>query len=201
MAFDCTTHAPCALVYQSELDFVSRCILDRKHIETGGELFGFWTATGIPVVLFAIGPGPKANHQATFFNQDIDYLVRVGRRLIRQFGLQHIGEWHSHHQLGLAQPSVHDAHTMSSCIANRHLGRFVMGLGNCDESCSTFNAFEFVEGHGTDFHALPWDIKPGTSPFRAAIENDRELMGLLVAPRTPAARQGAMLFAEETWQE
>lgn len=32
--------------YQSELDFVSRCILDRKHIETGGQLFGFWTSRG-----------------------------------------------------------------------------------------------------------------------------------------------------------
>ncbi len=44
-------NAPCALVYQSEMDFVSRCILDCPNIETGGELFGFWTATGIPVVL------------------------------------------------------------------------------------------------------------------------------------------------------
>ncbi len=66
-----------AIIYRSELDFVSRCILDRTHIETGGQLFGFWTGKGIPVVLFAIGPGPRANHQVTFFNQDVQYLVSV----------------------------------------------------------------------------------------------------------------------------
>ena len=42
------------IIYRSELDFVSRCILDCPNIETGGELFGFWTAGGIPVVLFAL---------------------------------------------------------------------------------------------------------------------------------------------------
>lgn len=191
-------NAPCALVYQSEMDFVSRCILDCPNIETGGELFGFWTATGIPVVLFAIGPGPNANHQATFFNQDVDYLVRVGRGLIRRFGLQHIGEWHSHHQLGLAEPSAHDAQTMTSCINQRHLGRFLMGLGNCDGDCSTFAAFEFVEGR-KEFRSLPWDVKAGKSPFRVAIESDGELMKMLCSPKTEVAKHGALLTVEEDW--
>lgn len=201
MAFDSVTHAPCALVYQSELDFVSRCILDCPRTETGGELFGFWTATGIPVILFALGPGPRANHQTTFFNQDVDYLVRVGRRLIRQFGLQHIGEWHSHHQLGLAQPSAHDAATMASGISNRQLGRFLMGLGNCDGRYSTFNAFEFVEAAGSDYRPLPWNVKPGTSPFRLVIEQDAELMQMLLAPQTATPCHGEMRLVEETWDE
>lgn len=94
--------ASVAMIYRSELDYISRCILDSKTIETGGQLFGFWTSTGIPVVLYAIGPGPHANHQCTFFNQDVDYLVKVGKMLLQRYGLQHIGEWHSHHQLGLA---------------------------------------------------------------------------------------------------
>ena len=84
--------APCAVIYQSELDFVSRCILDRPDIETGGQLFGFWTARGVPVVLYAIGPGLQANHQLTFFNQDVEYLKLVGNLLLEKFGLQHIGE-------------------------------------------------------------------------------------------------------------
>ncbi len=190
--------APCAIIYQSELDFVSRCILDFPNIETGGELFGFWTAAGIPVALFAIGPGANANHQATFFNQDVDYLVRVGRTLIRKFGLQHIGEWHSHHQLGLAEPSAHDAQTMTSCIDQRHLGRFLMGLGNCDGVRSTFAAFEFVEGR-EGFRPLPWDVKVGVSPFRAAIEADDELMRMLCSPKTATANYGDLLTVEESW--
>lgn len=35
--------ADTVLVYQSELDYLSRCILDYPHIETGGQLFGYWT--------------------------------------------------------------------------------------------------------------------------------------------------------------
>ena len=54
--------ADTVLVYQSELDYLSRCILDYPHIETGGQLFGYWTSAGVPVVLYAIGPGDKANH-------------------------------------------------------------------------------------------------------------------------------------------
>lgn len=168
--FDANTRAPCAIIYESELDYVKKCILDSPDIETGGELFGLWTATGVPVVLYAIGPGPDANRRATFFSQDRSYLVTVGRRLIARYGIQHVGEWHSHHRLGLAVPSAHDAETMSSVIRSRHLGRFLMGLGNCTATEATFNAFEFVEGHGAAYAQLPWDVKAGASPFRLAEE-------------------------------
>ena len=49
--------ASIAIIYKSELDYISRCILDNTNIETGGQLFGFWTADNVPVVLYAIGPG------------------------------------------------------------------------------------------------------------------------------------------------
>lgn len=166
--FNASTRAPCAIIYASEMDFIKTCILACPNVETGGELFGLWTATGVPVVLYAIGPGPNANHQVAFFNQDKEYLVTIGRRLIARYGIQHIGEWHSHHQLGLAVPSAHDAETMSSVVQSRHLGRFLMGLGNCTATEATFNAFEFVEARGAAYAQLPWDIKVGVSPFRLA---------------------------------
>ena len=37
------------LIFKSELDYISRCILDRKNIETGGQLFGYWSEDGRPV--------------------------------------------------------------------------------------------------------------------------------------------------------
>lgn len=186
-----------AVIYQSEIDFVSRCILDCSNIETGGELFGFWSAGGIPVVLFAIGPGPNANHQVAFFNQDLEYLKKVGRYLYRKYGLLHIGEWHSHHQLGLAQPSGHDASTMATSIANNHLGRFLMALGNCTAEESVVNAFEFVEGCGTDWRHIPWEIKGVKSPFRVTIESDSEINKILVEPFTLIARHGHLFEVEE----
>ena len=35
-----------AIIYRSEIDYISRCILDYPNIETGGQLFGYWTALG-----------------------------------------------------------------------------------------------------------------------------------------------------------
>ena len=46
------------------------------------------------------------------YQSELDYLEMVGGILVHEFGLQHIGEWHSHHQLGLAHPSGHDARTI-----------------------------------------------------------------------------------------
>ena len=168
-----------AMIYRSELDYISRCILDSKTIETGGQLFGFWTSTGIPVVLYAIGPGPNANHQSTFFNQDVNYLVNVGNILLQRYGLQHIGEWHSHHQLGLAHPSGHDASNMQMVINQKHLGQFLLCIGNCDAHASTLNAFSFLEGQQNYLHAS-WLIKEMDSPYRQLV--DRELHDILLHP-------------------
>ncbi len=181
-----------AIVYQSELDFISRCILDYPHIETGGQLFGFWTAAGIPVVLFAIGPGPRANHQAAFFNQDVDYLVRVGQMLIGRYGLQHIGEWHSHHQLGLARPSGHDAATMVHCIKRQNLRQFLLCIGNCTDTASELNAFAFTQDAGYDYVHAAWDVKTGASPFRTVIARDAALTALLTEPATVHPSIGAI---------
>lgn len=185
--------AEIAIIAKSEIDYISRCILDYKHIETGGQLFGDWTADGTPRVLYAIGPGRNANHQSTFFNQDVDYLVKVGRLLNEKFGLQHIGEWHSHHQLGLAHPSGHDASTMATSIKNNHLGRFLLCIGNCTETASTLNAFNFTEDTGLDYVHAKWLVKQYESmPLREII--DRELQHLLIHPKTSKACHGNLLL-------
>ena len=183
---------PTVIVYQGELDFISRCILDYPNIETGGQLFGFWTAAGVPVVLYAIGPGTRANHQVAFFNQDIEYLTKVGGVLASQYGLQHIGEWHSHHQLGLAHPSGHDAATMVHGIKRQNLGRFLLCIGICAEVSSVINAFNFTQDSGSDYVHAAWDIKPGESPYRNAIDANPRLVQILTMPLTSKACHGTM---------
>lgn len=189
--------AEVAIIAKSEIDYISRCILDYKHIETGGQLFGDWTADGTPRVLYAIGPGRNANHQSTFFNQDVDYLVKVGRLLNEKFGLQHIGEWHSHHQLGLAHPSGHDASTMVTSIRNNHLRRFLLCIGNCTDTASTLNAFNFTEDAGLDYVHAKWLVKQYDSmPLREII--DRELQHLLIHPKTSKACHGNLHLVNAT---
>lgn len=183
-----------AIIVKSELDYISRCILDYKNIETGGQLFGYWSANGTPIVLYAIGPGKNANHQVTFFNQDIDYLVEIGTILNQKYGLHHIGEWHSHHQLGLAQPSGHDASTMVTSIRNKHLGRFLLCIGNCTNTSSTLNAYNFTENSGRHYIKAKWLVKQheGLS-FRSII--DRDLTGLIIHPCTQEACHGNLYLA------
>ena len=69
------------LTNQEEMDILSRFILDYKNIETGGQLFGYWTFDGKPVVLYVLGPGPMAGHHSAFFMQDLDYLRKCARIL------------------------------------------------------------------------------------------------------------------------
>ena len=165
------------VIFKSEFDFISSCILDYPNTETGGQLFGYWTAGGTPIVLYAIGPGRNANHQRTFFNQDVDYLVNVGHELKARFGICHIGEWHSHHKLGLARPSGHDVNTMISTIREKNLGHFLLCIGNCDGNRSTLSSFICDD---KSCSPSEWDIIKGESPIRN--QADRQLGSILLHP-------------------
>lgn len=172
--------APMAIIYRSEMDYISRCILDYQHIETGGQLFGFLTEYGVPVVCYAIGPGRNANHEVTFFNQDTHYLQSIYNELNRRYQLQYIGEWHSHHQLGLAKPSGHDAQTIINGIERHQFRHFLLCIGNCSNGRSTLNAFTFHLNHPDDYQHVPWKVCEMTSPYRPIV--DRDLKHLLVHP-------------------
>lgn len=180
--------APTAIIYQSELDYLSRCVLDYPDIETGGQLFGFWTNQGVPVILYVIGPGRNANHQPTFFNQDTDYLMAVGNELLNRYSLCHIGEWHSHHQLGLARPSGHDARTMLNGLIRIPQRRNILCIGNYRNGRSTVNPYNF---HENDLHGYTdalWQIIEMDSPFRKIA--DRELSDILIHPINQTPRHG-----------
>lgn len=179
------------IIYQSELDYLSRCILDYPNIETGGQLFGFYNSKGIPVVCYAIGPGPHATHQPTLFNQDFDYLDTIGLAINHEFGLQHIGEWHSHHMLGPDYPGNDDVQTMRYTIDEMHLGKFLLCIGTLNGSAATVNAFTIYENNSV-IYQNKWHIKALPSPYRAVI--DSRMKDLLQHPRTQEPRLKNMLI-------
>ena len=173
-----------AEIYRSELEYVLRCILERPHIETGGELFGFWKDDGTPVVAYALGPGPDANHELAFFNQDLRYLTNVGAALTGKYGLEHIGEWHSHHGLGLAHPSGHDAATVAHGVRSHGRNRFLLCIGTCTERSASLGGFAFTKDGGEDYSHVDWRIIGADSPFRGAVDGDCALSDILVHPLT-----------------
>ena len=79
-----------------------------QHIETGGNLFGLWTASGSAVIHVVPGPGKNCRRTTTSFHQDIEYLHRVGRFVNGNYMFCHVGEWHSHHSLALNKPTSAD---------------------------------------------------------------------------------------------
>jgi len=186
-----------AVIFKSEMDFICKCILERPSIETGGQLFGYYTASGEPIVMYAIGPGPKANHQVAFFNQDIDYLRKEGRELKSRFGIHHIGEWHSHHQLGLAHPSGHDASNMVTTIREKGLGHFLLCIGNCDGHNATINPFH-CDGNG--YSIGEWDVIPFESPIRRIAESSvSENSEGTVSDHKEAEKNGRPQYPEGYW--
>lgn len=188
-----------AIIYRSEMDYISRCIHDYPNIETGGQLFGYLTENGSPIVCYAIGPGRNANHQTAFFNQDTEYLQSIYNELNRRYGLRYIGEWHSHHQLGLAKPSGHDASTIVHGIQKHNFRHFLLCIGNCDNNYnSTLNAFTFhINDQYHYFHA-PWKIIETESPYRPIV--DRDLQHMLCHPRYSHAGYGSNFIVSDSGQ-
>ena len=99
------------------------------HIETGGNLFGLWTTEGNIVVHAVLGPGKKCKRTDVSFHQDIEYMSRVGTFLNTNFMLCHIGEWHSHHQLRLNEPSAGDKRTVRQNYP-KGVKKFLVIIGN-----------------------------------------------------------------------
>jgi hypothetical protein len=162
-----------ALIYESELAFISRCVMDFPHIETGGDLFGFWTYSGYPVVQYVIGPGLGARRTEVAFYQDREYLITAGTTLRDTHGLQHIGEWHSHHRLSLAKPSQGDIRTVSEAMRNYKLSKFFLVI--CNIECINYatntriNGFLFSPTSEREYDHCGWVILKGESPITQAL--------------------------------
>lgn len=178
-------------IYREELDFMMRVILDSPQMETGGNLFGYWTAEGDAVVVYVLGPGPKSVRRFTSFAQDADYLQRHVDLLSREHRLSHIGVWHSHHGLGLSHPSGGDVQSIHEGMYADGLSRCVLAIGVCVRQRASANAFSFVNlHHRVTMEQRPWLVVPGEGPVRARY--DAAHGDSLIFPFTSVAVYGEM---------
>ena len=99
-------------MFEEDYQMMVSLVLNYPDLETGGDLFGLWTANGDAVLHVILGPGQNCKRTGASFYQDIGYLQRNGELLTKDYMLCHIGEWHSHHQLHLFQPSGGDSSTV-----------------------------------------------------------------------------------------
>ncbi len=173
---------PKVFIHKSELDIISRYVMDYPDLETGGDFFGFWSKDGDPVIQLVIGPGKKTTRTPTSFYQDIEYLKKCGQFLHNRFHLEHIGAWHSHHRLSLREPSSGDINTMQNALKDDKVSRFLISIFNIDDDSGvSFEGFLFTKDNFEEYTRCIWNIEEGESPIREAVMKSQS--GLLEIPR------------------
>ena len=113
-----STLAPRLVVSREAQDFIRREVEGfRRDLETGGILMGRSESASIITVTHASGPGPNAIHEPTYFLRDTAYCAAVLRDHYERFGIDYVGEWHSHTDL-LRHPSGGDLLTLSRIMSD-----------------------------------------------------------------------------------
>jgi len=165
------------IIYEDELSRIAGWVEEYPNLETGGDLFGFWTHSGAPMVEFVLGPGKKSRRKSTSFYQDVDHLIEAGEFLRDKHGLQHIGEWHSHHQMGLAQPSGGDANTVFRALEKYSFPNFLLCIANLRADPENLRKKQIVNvgcflfsPSRTHYRTGAWVVLPGESPIRASLK-------------------------------
>lgn len=165
-----------ASIYDSELEFISRCVLDYENLETGGDLFGYWDKNGNPVVLFVTGSGKNTKRTNGSFYQDIDYLHECVQYLYKNHALEHIGSWHSHHEMNLSYPSSGDSATVMNSLNSFPAGKFLLVICNIlsvrNKEVSV-NGFIFSKTQ-ENYREIKWvTLLAKESPYRKEIDKDK----------------------------
>jgi len=173
------------IIYKGELEYISRCILDYPNLETGGNLFGFYTTFRIPVIHYVLGPGENSVRSSTHFRQDEAFFNASADMLIKEHALHHIGTWHSHHRLEITQPSGGDSRSMLDGMRADGLKSFLLVVGNLHRDGTSANAYRFSVEHKNYTHC-PWVILDEESPIR--LQFDRKHRGIIHTPRTSTAK-------------
>jgi hypothetical protein len=125
------------MIYESEVEAISRQAALWEGTETGGHLHGGFTGTGDPVVRLATPPGPNARHSKYGFAQDFTYFKEADLFLVANHGASVVGRHHSHHELELFNPSSIDNSTHSSILGANNLRCFVEVIATTDNSKGT----------------------------------------------------------------
>ena len=141
-------------------------------------MVGLWKDDHTAVVQLVLGPGKNCQRASASFYQDVDYLEKAVSQLIKKEGVCHIGEWHSHHKIGLKQPSGGDRGTVWRNMPSYGLNRFVLFIANIetqDNSAASVGCFLFERGTADQSQRMTqgqFHLLPNESPLREKFQTD-----------------------------
>jgi len=156
-------------LFKNDFEAIQNWVLEYPNKETGGELFGLWSNNDNAVAHIVLGPGKGCRHGEYSFYQDVSYLKRVGNLLTNDNMLGHIGEWHSHHQLTLDEPSEGDYVTIGRNYPKESRFGFILMIANIiTEEDVKVTPYLFFKESWQSLRVLPGHIKivERKSPFR-----------------------------------
>ena len=178
---------PQLTIFESELRMACGIAALWGDIETGGDMYGFNDRQGWPVCVLCTAPGPNAVHQSTHFTQDLDFCRRT-QRVIGELGPQLHGAFHSHHGLGLNEPSSGDVGQVMGLARRNALQQWVdVIMTHVDASdgqqfgprrpiaglpaglAVRANAFVYTDPQNGHMQEAALRIIQGVSPFRQAL--------------------------------
>ena len=147
-------------------------------IETGGDLFGRWN--GVPTVFLATKAGPKAQRDQAHFRLDVDYLRQLSEVMASDWDLRYFGDWHSHHRLGLSEPSSGDQRRIRNVAGRNQFAGMIEAIATLDggHDDPTIRIHPWIYNLSSqDREPIPLLVKvlPGVSPVRQALVARRAL--------------------------
>jgi hypothetical protein len=95
-------------IFESELEVITDEVYAYPDIETGGNLFGLFSHGRVPVIFLATRPAGQVRREVAALELDPQVQRLLEEHLWGRFGIQCVGMWHSHHRIGLFEPSGGD---------------------------------------------------------------------------------------------
>jgi len=156
------------VTWESEVRAVAREAI-AWSTETGGDLFGVWEDA--PVIYLATRAGPGALREVVHFRLDIDYLRVLSQQLAAGWGLRYLGDWHSHHRLGLSAPSGGDRRRIRRVAARNGfhgMAEVIVTIGGRREDDGVARLHPWLYSHDELGGPKPARLRvlPGASPVR-----------------------------------
>ncbi|REE96923.1 hypothetical protein [Thermomonospora umbrina] len=172
-------------VYESELDLITDETLDHHEVETGGSLFGLFGHGGAPVVFLATRPAGRVAKRSTSLELDPEVTQALEQLTWGRFGMQCIGMWHSHHWIGLTEPSGGDRERTRRYAQRHHRPKYTEILANFvgddrrppkgsarrDDVCVQLTPFFYPDARQLTRDQSVIEVLPGQSPLRRALSD------------------------------
>lgn len=182
-------------IYESELCVMAGLSATWGEHETAGSLFGLWTHGGRPTVVLVTGPGPMALHSSVHCQHDVEFFHSIRDLIENSTGMQHIGDWHGHHYLGLERPSQGDLGQIQAVTSKNHCslwcGIITTALRNSRSDPSSpqsrqrivrssppeikINAFMYLDPQAGVYVPAAMHVLQGFSPVRMALLSSGKL--------------------------